>query len=76
MIIKQARFLTCAAAPTFVAATVAALQKRANELASQMVRPLLLEVEVKAIMQRQHLPPALPSEAFEFDNDAFNNTGN
>jgi len=48
---------------------VATLQKRANELASQMVKPLLLEMEMKAMMQRLHLPPALPGEEYEFNEE-------
>ncbi len=65
---KRAK-LTCATALTFVAATVAVLQKRANELAAQMVKPLLLEMEMKAMMQRLHLPPALPGEECEFNGE-------
>ena len=39
---------------------VAALQKRANELAAAMVEPLMLQTEFKATKQRLSLPPALP----------------
>jgi arylsulfatase A-like enzyme len=39
---------------------VAALQKRANELAATMVEPLIQQTEFKAIKQRLSLPPALP----------------
>ncbi len=73
MIIKQARIQTWGAALSFMAVTVAALQKRANELASQTVKPLLLDMEMKATMERIHLPPALPGVEFESNNDAFNN---
>ena len=46
--------------------TVAALQKRANELAGQMVKSPLLQAEFQAMMKRLALPPALPGEEFEF----------
>ncbi len=48
---------------------VAELQKRANELASAMVKPLFLEIEFKAMLQRLALPPALPNEEYEFDEE-------
>jgi arylsulfatase A-like enzyme len=48
---------------------VAALQKRANELAAIMVKPLLLETEIKAMMKRLAMPPALPGEEFEFNEE-------
>jgi len=48
---------------------VAELQKRANELAAVMVKPLLLETEFKAMLQRLAMPPALPGEEFEFDEE-------
>jgi arylsulfatase A-like enzyme len=41
---------------------VAAWQQRANELATAMAKPLLLETEIKAMMQRIKLPPSLPAE--------------
>jgi arylsulfatase A-like enzyme len=41
---------------------VAALEKRANELAATMVKPLLLETEFKAMKERLKLPPALPND--------------
>ena len=41
---------------------VVALQKRANELAATMVKPLLLETEFKAMKERLKLPPALPND--------------
>lgn len=39
---------------------VATLQARANELAAQMVKPLMLDAEFKAVLERLALPPALP----------------
>ena len=41
---------------------VAALQKRANELAATMAKPMLLETEIKAMMQRLKMPTSLPAE--------------
>ena len=38
------------------------LQKRANELAATMAKPMLLETELKAVMQRLKMPPSLPAE--------------
>jgi arylsulfatase A-like enzyme len=54
---------------------VAALEKRANELASQAVKPLLLQEEFKAMRERLHLPPALPGEDYQFNNDDFTDDG-
>ncbi len=48
---------------------VAALQKRANELAATMAKPLLLEAEFGAMRKRLHLPPALPGEETSFNED-------
>ena len=45
------------------------LQKRANELAAVMVKPLLLETEVKMMLQRLAMPPSLPGEEFEFNGE-------
>ncbi|RBP12898.1 arylsulfatase A-like enzyme [Roseiarcus fermentans] len=42
--------------------TVAALQARANALAKDMVPPLLLQTEFKAMKARMSLPPALPDD--------------
>ncbi len=39
---------------------VAALQKRAGELAATMAKPLLLQTELKAVFDRLAMPPALP----------------
>jgi len=54
---------------------VAALQKRSNELASQMVKPLLLQEEFGAMRKRLHLPPALPEDEYQFNNDDFTDDG-
>ena len=48
---------------------VAALQKRANELAATMAKSPLLMAEFKAMLQRLHLPPAFPGEEFEFNEE-------
>jgi len=48
---------------------VALLQQRANELAAQAVKPLLLEVGYKGIMREFHLPPAFPGEELEFNQE-------
>ena len=44
---------------------VANLQKRANELASTMVKPMILLTEFDAMRKRLALPPALPGEELE-----------
>jgi len=41
---------------------VAQLQKRANELAAEAQKPILLEIEIKNMLERMHLSPALPSD--------------
>jgi arylsulfatase A-like enzyme len=41
---------------------VVALQKRANALAAEMVKPLLLGEELKAVKSRLSLPPNLPDD--------------
>jgi arylsulfatase A-like enzyme len=48
---------------------VAVLQKRANELAATMAKPLLLQTEFQALRGRLKLPPALPGEEFMFDEE-------
>ena len=48
---------------------VAALKKRANELAATMAKSSLLQAEFKAILERLHMPPALPGEEFEFNEE-------
>jgi arylsulfatase A-like enzyme len=50
---------------------VARLQKRANELASQMVQPLLLQQIFKNIKDGLHLPPAFPGQDYQFNNEDF-----
>jgi len=48
---------------------VAALEKRANELSATMVKSFLLQTEFKAMMERLHMPPALPGEEYEFNDE-------
>jgi len=48
---------------------VAALQQRANELAASMAKPMLLETEIKAMMQRIKMPPSLPAELDSLDEE-------
>ena len=48
---------------------VTALQKRANELAATMVKPLLLQAEFGAMRERLHMPPALPGEEASFNEE-------
>jgi arylsulfatase A-like enzyme len=48
---------------------VAELQKRANELAATMAKPLILQAEFKAMLERLAMPPALPGEEYEFDEE-------
>jgi arylsulfatase A-like enzyme len=48
---------------------VAALQKRANELAATMAKPMLLQAEFSAMRERLHTPPALPNEDFELNEE-------
>ena len=50
-------------------AKVAELQKRANELAATQAKPLVLLTEFKAMQERLKLPPALPGEELEFDQE-------
>ena len=45
------------------------LQRRANELAGAQVKPLFLETEFKALLKRLAVPPALPGEEFEFNEE-------
>jgi len=45
------------------------LERRANELAATMAKPLFLETEFKALLQRLGMPPALPDEEFEFNEE-------
>ncbi|MCE0523874.1 MAG: sulfatase-like hydrolase/transferase [Methylacidiphilales bacterium] len=48
---------------------VAELEKRANELAAAGVQPLLLEAVFKSFKQSLHMPPALPGEDFQLDDE-------
>src|SRR5262245_14179651 len=48
---------------------VATLQKRANELAAQAAKPMLLELGFKQLMHQFHLPPAFPGEELEFSQE-------
>jgi hypothetical protein len=48
---------------------VATLQKRANEVAATMAKPLRLEAEFDAMRKRLHMPPALPGEESSFNED-------
>lgn len=41
---------------------VSVLENRANELAAEARKPILLEIEIKNILERMHLSPALPSD--------------
>ncbi len=49
--------------------TAAKLQKRADELAAQMAKPLMLQTEFNAMRERMRLPPALPTEEFEINEN-------
>jgi arylsulfatase A-like enzyme len=48
---------------------VAALQKRAQELAVTAAKPLFIEREFGAMMKRINQPPAFPGEEFEFNQE-------
>ena len=48
---------------------IAELERRANELAAVMAKPLLLQTEFGAMRTRLAMPPALPGEEFEFDEE-------
>jgi arylsulfatase A-like enzyme len=47
--------------------TVAALQKRANALAAEAAKPMLLEVGFKSVLHEFHLPPAFPGEELDLN---------
>lgn len=49
--------------------TVAGLQKRANELAAVQAKSLLLQTEFLEIRKRLAMPPALPGEDFQLDEE-------
>jgi arylsulfatase A-like enzyme len=46
---------------------VTELQRRINELAAQAEKPMLLQIEVKNILDRMHLSPALPDDLESLD---------
>jgi arylsulfatase A-like enzyme len=46
---------------------VAELQNRINELASEAQKPILLQIEMKNILERMHLSPALPDDIESLD---------
>jgi arylsulfatase A-like enzyme len=48
---------------------VAELERRANELAAVMAKPFLLQAEFQAIRERLAMPPSLPGEDFEFNEE-------
>jgi arylsulfatase A-like enzyme len=48
---------------------VIALQKRANELAATMVPPMFIQTEFQAVRERLAIPPALPNESMEFNEE-------
>jgi len=48
---------------------VASLQKRANELAATAAKPLFLETEFRALLQRIAAPAAFPGEEYEFNEE-------
>ena len=48
---------------------VAMLQKRANELAQTMAKPMMLQTEFQAIRERLSMPPALPGEEMSFNEE-------
>ena len=48
---------------------MAGLQKRVNELAAESVKSPLLQTEWKEILKRLAMPPALPGEEFEFNQE-------
>ena len=45
---------------------VAALRKRANELAATAAKPLFMQTEFDALRERLHMPPALPGDELQF----------
>jgi arylsulfatase A-like enzyme len=48
---------------------VGSFVRRANELAATMAKPMLLLAEFQAIRERLALPPALPKEGLEFNEE-------
>jgi hypothetical protein len=49
--------------------TVSALQQRANSLAAEAAKPMLLELGFQEILHQFHLPPAFPGEEFELKEE-------
>jgi len=47
---------------------VAALQKRIQELAAGAVKPLVMDMAFKSVVQLAHLPPTFPGEEYEFSD--------
>jgi arylsulfatase A-like enzyme len=50
-------------------ATVAELQKRINDLAAAMAKPLYLQTEFRALRERLHMPPAIAGDELQFDGE-------
>jgi len=48
---------------------VSALQKRAKELGAEAAKPMFIEMAFKSVLQQAHLPPALPGEELEFNEE-------
>jgi arylsulfatase B len=48
---------------------VAELQQRANALAAEAAKPMLLDAGFKALLQLFHLPPAFPGEEYELSQE-------
>jgi arylsulfatase A-like enzyme len=48
---------------------VAVLKKRANELAAVQVKPILLQLEFEGFRKRLAIPPALPGDDFQMDEE-------
>lgn len=47
--------------------TVTVLENRANQLAAEAQKPILLEIEIKNILERMHLSPTLPGDLESLD---------
>jgi arylsulfatase A-like enzyme len=47
---------------------VAALQKRIQQLAAGAVKPLVMDMAFKSVVQQAHLPPTFPGEEYEFSD--------
>lgn len=54
---------------------VAELQKRANQLAAAMAKPMLVETELGVTRERLSLPPALPEEPAALEPGSAGSTG-